>query len=181
MDLHGRTHLVLGLALLAFALFTIFVWVPMDSATGLLEQVRRRVVIGDALAPTIAASFIALGSLLLIFEQGDLACGMTSRNILYLAAFLGILISSILVMLWLGPMLAALLTDEGYRVLRDTAPWKHIGFVVGGTAMVGGLISYIEGHLSIRSFLIGLGSALALVAVYDLPFDDLLLPPNGDV
>jgi hypothetical protein len=47
--------------------------------------------------------------------------------------------------------------------------------------MVGGLISYIEGHLRIRSFLIGLGSALALVAVYDLPFDDLLLPPNGDV
>ena len=84
-------------------------------------------------------------------------------------------------MRWAGPALAGLLTDEGYRPLRDTAPWKYLGFLVGGSGMIAAMISLVEGRISRRAVLIGLVAAVALILVYDLPFDDLLLPPNGDV
>lgn len=182
MGSHRRTSLVLGLLVLAFAIFVALVWVPMVSASGMIENVRRRVVIDDALAPTLAAVFLGLGGLLVaLFERDETPWQITRQNLGYLAAILLILIASFAVMRWLGPFVAGALTEEGYRTLRDTAPWKYLGFLVGGAGMIAGMIIYVEGQFTLRSVLIGLATALALIAVYDLPFDDLLLPPNGDV
>jgi hypothetical protein len=47
--------------------------------------------------------------------------------------------------------------------------------------MVGGMIAVLERRLSRRALMIGLIWSLVLILVYDLPFEDLLLPPNGDV
>lgn len=182
MDPRKRANVVLGLAVLSAALIIAFVWVPMDTASGMIERVRRQVNIGDALAPTLAAGFLGLGGVLVaLFERPETAAKITRHNIRYLFVFLAILIVGFLIMRWLGPALGGLLTEEGYRPLRDTTPWKHLGFVFGGTFVVAGLIAFIEGRVTLRGVLIGFGATLALIAVYDLPFDDLLLPPNGDV
>ena len=71
--------------------------------------------------------------------------------------------------------------DLEYRLLRDMIGIKHIGFLIGGVIMVGGMIAVVEGRLSRRALIIGLIWSLVLILVYDLPFEDLLLPPNGDV
>ena len=39
----------------AFALATLIFWIPADIESGVIETFRRRVIIGDALAPTVAA------------------------------------------------------------------------------------------------------------------------------
>ena len=177
-----RANLILGLVVVLAALVVAFLWVPMDTTTGLVEKVRRRVTIGDALAPTIAAGFLGLGGfLVLAFERPVNARRLTARNLQFLAIFLSLLFASLMLMRWVGPALAGLLTDSGYRPLRDTTPWKHLGFLVGGTGMIAALIAMVETKVTLRAVLVGLAATLALIAVYDLPFDDLLLPPNGDV
>jgi hypothetical protein len=75
------------------------------------------------------------------------------------------------------------MTDDprSYRDLRDTLPWKYIGFLLGSTGLITTCIAAIETRFSWRALLIALVATTALMALYDLPFDDLLLPPNGDV
>ena len=50
----------------------------------------------------------------------------------------------------------------------------------GGTVMVAGLIAVVEQRLTAAALAAALLSAAALAVFYDVPFDDLLLPPNGD-
>ena len=47
--------------------------------------------------------------------------------------------------------------------------------------MIVGLIGLCDEGLSHRAALAGGVMVLLLIAVFDLPFKDLLLPPNGDV
>lgn len=177
-----RANLALGLGCVALALLVALIWVPMDSTTGLIEKVRRRVTIGDALAPTLAAGFLLLGGMLVtLAERAETARRISLKNLAFLLMLIVILAVAFTLMRWLGPVLAGALTENGYRPLRDTVPWKYIGFLVGGTAMVAGLTALAERRMTWRGVLIGLAATLALIAVYDLPFDDLLLPPNGDV
>lgn len=83
-------------------------------------------------------------------------------------------------MRYAGPIIAGALGEE-YRVLRDERPWKYIGFILGGGGMIFGLMSLAEGRISLRRLILALLIAAALALIYDLPFEDLLLPPNGDV
>ncbi len=179
----SRANLALGAVAIAFALVVAVVWVPLDTATGLIETVRRRVSIGDALAPTVAAFFVFVGGGLIMLRErhGPPEHAITLANLKFLAILLGTLAISFAVMRWAGPAVATLATEDGYRPLRDTVPWKYIGFVLGGSALVTGLIAMVEARLSLRAIVIGLLATLAMLAIYDLPFDDLLLPPNGDV
>lgn len=184
MTPHSRSNLILGLLFLVFALAVAFVWVPLDTETGIIEKVRRQTNIGDALAPTVAAFFIGLGGLILIlFERkAPDQPHISLLNLRFISLQMGILVLGFLIMLYAGPALVALTGAESeYRLLRDTAPWKYIGYFLGGTLIVCGLISQAEGRFSARSLIIAVGVVLALIVIYDLPFDDLLLPPNGDV
>ncbi|MFK7754737.1 MAG: hypothetical protein AB8B51_19600 [Sedimentitalea sp.] len=183
MTTHSRANLVLGLSCVAFAAATALIWVPLDTTTGLIETVRRRTSIGDALAPTIGAAFIGLGGLLVLREaRANHQPTLNRANLAYVAALLGLLIGVFAIMRWAGP-LAVLLSGEDtpYRALRDTAPWKWIGFGLGGTVLITTLISTVERRLNLRAVIIALCTVTALIAIFDLPFDDLLLPPNGDV
>ena len=51
MESYPRKDKLLAIFFTLAALFIIFVWVPMDTGTGLVEKVRRKYTIGDALAP----------------------------------------------------------------------------------------------------------------------------------
>jgi hypothetical protein len=47
--------------------------------------------------------------------------------------------------------------------------------------MVFGLISMMEGRMRWRTLIISILAVIFLIIVYDLPFENLLLPPNGDL
>ena len=68
-----------------------------------------------------------------------------------------------------------------YRALRISFPWSWTGFVLGGTTLVTALIALIEGGLSRRGLIIALVASLVIAMFYTVPFEHLLLPPNGDV
>lgn len=184
MTPHSRQNLLLGLFFLAFAVFVACIWVPLDTETGLIEKVRRQTNIGDALAPTVAAFFVGVGGLLLLLferkapDQPDI----NFARLTFIGVQIAILVTGFLIMLYAGPLAVAVLDGETeYRLLRDSAPWKYIGYFLGGTFIVAGLISQAQGRFSVASVLVGIAVTLALIVIYDLPFDDLLLPPNGDV
>ena len=180
----SRSNLILGLICLAFAAVTIFVWVPLDTDTGIVEKVRGRYGIGDALAPTVAALFIALGGLvLLLFERkvSDQPV-LSAAEVRFVGIQLTVLVVGFLIILYAGPLvLWAFDGDAEYRLLRDTPPWKYIGFFFGGTFILTALIARAEGAFSWRILGIAVTVVIALILIYDVPFDDLLLPPNGDV
>lgn len=175
-------NVVIGVLALLFGCFVVFYWAPMDSDTGIVEKVRGRWSIGDALAPVVAGvviavagGFIALGGILRSAEAT-----ISIRSFAFLAAFLAIVITSFLIMLYTGPIIADL-TGAEYRPLRDERPWKYLGFILGGGGMIFGLMGLIEKRLSLSRLALAMTIAAALALIYDLPFEDLLLPPNGDV
>ena len=43
------------------------------------------------------------------------------------------------------------------------------------------MIAFVEEQLSWRAMLIALAAVAGIILLYDVPFDDILLPPNGDV
>ncbi|MEM6311762.1 MAG: hypothetical protein AAF754_17145 [Pseudomonadota bacterium] len=180
----SRSNMYLGILCIVFAALVAFVWIPLDVETGLIEKVRRQTNIGDALAPTVAAFFVGLGGvLLLIFERNDTnQPKLVAANVRFISSQIGILVFGFLIMLYAGPLAAYLLHDGGeYRLLRDSAPWKYVGYFLGGILIVSGLISHVEGRFSGRSALVSICVVVVLIVIYDLPFEDLLLPPNGDV
>lgn len=180
----SRSNMYLGIICIAFAALVVFVWIPLDVETGLIEKVRRQTNIGDALAPTVAAFFVGLGGvLLLLFERNDASQPrLFSINLKFISIQIGILVFGFLIMLNAGPLAVYLLQEGGeYRLLRDSAPWKYVGYFLGGAFIVSGLISHVEGRFSVRNSLIGICVVVVLIVIYDLPFEDLLLPPNGDV
>lgn len=174
----------IGALFFVLSLIAIFVWIPSDTATALVERVRGRTTIGDALAPTIAATILAVSSLLLLFGFGrtDPNSG-AAVSIRFLAGAFAILFVSLALMRWVGPVAVALFGPQGqdYRVLRDTFPWKYLGFLVGGTFMVAAPIMGLERRF--RWQIVGLAFVIVLVLAlfYGGLFDNLILPPNGDV
>ena len=190
METIGRNRIaslaffVLGAGLLALSL--------LDSGSGIYEISRRKVVIGDALAPVVACAFILIGTILDAVKGGK-DHSLDRTGLVNLGWILAVILIGLALMRWAGPLavdLAGAIGIEGgikgeqtleYRTLRNTPPWKYIGFFLGSTLIIGALIARSERHLQPRHLWLGALAALCLIAVYDLPFDDLLLPPNGDV
>lgn len=170
---------ILGLLAVGFGLVTVFVWTPLDTVTGLVEHVRGRSALGDALAPTIAGTIITAAGLWLAAKPSD-GARISGANFGWLGMLALVVTGGLLAMRWTGPAIA-LLADSDYRLLRGTAPWKYIGFVLGGAGLVLGLMMLVERRFVWSRLLIALGLALALALGCDLVFEDLLLPPNGDV
>ena len=184
----SRTHLLLGLAALGLAVLLLAVWIPLDTRTGLIEKVRRQVTIGDAAAPGVAALVLLIGGALLVTVERRAPHQMQIRRdtVIAAGALIAAVAAGLVLMRYCGPAavwLANAVTgaDLDYRLLRDTAPWKYIGFLIGGAGMIAAMIAVMEKRLTLRAVLVALLATLAMIALYDLPFDDLQLPPNGDV
>ena len=172
-----------------FALATLVFWIPADIETGVVETFRRRVIIGDALAPTVVA--IAMLAVAGLFAATELLRprresapfdGQSALFILRVAVAIG---AGLALMVYTGPLTVDAINALGgeigsYRQLRDTVPYKYLGYLAGGTVMVGGIVAVVEQRLA-RSAAVAAGLAVLVhIVLYDLPFDDVLLPPNGD-
>lgn len=183
-----RREMILGAAALVLGLFAALVWVPLDSETPPIYEFRRQTHIGDAMLPMVAALGLAIcGALQLLVGAGRPADAPFTdfRSTRFLAAFLAIVAVSGALTVWAGPAALALFgpdTDPpvSYRLMRGTAPWKYIGFALGGTVLVFGLTSLLEARLRASRLLIAVCAVALLIALLDGPFDTLLLPPNGD-
>ena len=172
----------LGVACIAFALLTAFVWVPLDTNTWLVERARGRFTVGDSLAPTLAAVFILVAGLMLLREGGGDGRRPSLQNLRYIGIMILFGAVAMLLMRWVGPLLTPVMTDGGeYRLLRDTPPWKYLGFAIGGGFLVCAMVSLVEEKVSAKALLIGVVAVAGIILLYDLPFEDVLLPPNGDV
>jgi hypothetical protein len=180
--LNINSDFLIGLGGIAIGCLILFVWIPLDVETGLIERVRSRVVIGDSLAPTLAAAVLMVGGILLVFQSFRSSRNIElSRNSLkFVALMLAVLGLSMAVIRWSGPLLAQLLNSD-YRSLRDTVPWKYVGYFLGGNVMVFGLISLMEHRLRWRMLIFSLLAVAIMMLAYDLPFKNLMLPPNGDI
>lgn len=182
-----KAHCALAFLCLVFALGVALVWVPLDSASGMVVKVRRQVNVGDALAPTLAAIIIGFGGLLMLLERDrGQTPAITRKNLSFILRLGFVLIVGFFIMRWSGEVavwIARQFTDAdlNYRNLRDTAPWKYIGFFLGSAFIITTFIAFSQDRLTMRALLIGIFATVVLILCYDLPFDDLLLPPNGDV
>lgn len=180
-----KPDVILGLLAILAGIIAIVWWVPADTGSGFVVKSRGKLSIGDAFAPTIGFLLLMASGLFLIGESWSKKQGPSierSHLAFGLIAFLTFL-CSLMAMRWFGPLAVALFAENGqeYRALRDTVPWKYIGYLCGGSFLVGTFISLSARKLHLRHFLIGLGISILMIAVYDLPFEDLLLPPNGDI
>ena len=183
-----KTNLIIGLIFVVLALLLALVWIPLDVETAYFEKERRQIVIGDSLAPTLAAFFILFGGLLILaFERvKEDQSSLSFASLRFSAAILLIVLVSFALMRWAGPALVwsanlFLSEDLSYRLLRDTVPWKFVGFFLGGGFLIASLISMVAGKVTVKTILIAATAIIVMILIYDLPFEDLLLPPNGDV
>lgn len=187
-------NIAIGLVFIVLSLITLIWWIPNDIETGVIYIERRDIEIGDAMAPTMAALTILLTSIALMLSayfagrnrpSTEPPIGLSKSNITSIAAIALVVIVSLALMVWAGPILVQAMQAAGadiksYRLLTDTVPYKYTGFALGGFVLVAGLISWIEGQVRWQAVVTGIGAVLVLVLLYDVPFDTLLLPPNGE-
>ncbi|MFT5507299.1 MAG: hypothetical protein ACI89J_000363 [Hyphomicrobiaceae bacterium] len=186
-------NLGLALCFIAASLLTLFVWIPNDIESGVLIEERRSIDVGDALAPTAAAIAVLITSIALLLSSllanrnavsSEPPVGVSRSNLISIVTMALLLIVSLQLMVWGGPLTVKVLQSVGvalpeYRLLTDTIPYKYVGFVVGGFTLVCGLITWIEGRTGWRVVFTAIAAVVVLIIVYDVPFDSLLLPPNG--
>ena len=174
------------------SLLTLFVWIPLDIETGVIETFRRRVTIGDAMAPTIMAVAILVVSvvmgILAVFQpaenSSDVKEDIDKQSFVFLARLVIVVSIGLILMVYLGPMVVDLINTLGgeigsYRNLRATYPYKLIGYVVGGFVLIFGIISVVENRFSMNGALVSIVAVVVITMLYEVPFDNLLLPPNG--
>ncbi len=183
-----QTEIAFALFALCFGLAALGIWIPWDVDTGMIETFRRQTIIGDAFLPVLAAAAIAICALLQLIavllrrstpSDAFKSAPLSRSDLMLLGIFLAVIAASLLVMFWAGPLLS-FWNENGYRGLRGHIPFKYTGFFLGGTVMLTGLISIIEGRLRPRIPVISALATTFLIVLFDLPFDSILLPPNGD-
>ena len=172
---------LLGVSFVFFGLATIFIWIPLDVDSGVVENVRRRLVIGDSLGPIVAGVVLVAGGLLTALKRKSDSGSLQRSNLAWVAYLLIVISVSLVLIRYSGPAIAGLLTEGGYRPLRDTIPWKYIGHLFGGALLVSALIGLTVRRSHWSQWVVGTFAALAIALIFDIPFEDLLLPPNGDV
>lgn len=187
----GRSFEIwLALVMLALSCLAVFVWVPFDSETPSIYTFRRQTYIGDAMLPMVAAAGLAICAAIHAVvswrrRPDDADAPFDWLTGTFFVVFVAAMAVSFLLMFWAGPIALALFGPAGdepvtYRQMRSTLPWKWIGFSLGGFVMVFSVTSFIEGRLQARRAVTALFAVAVLILIFDVPFDTILLPPNGD-
>lgn len=184
-----------GVVVFIGALLALLVWFPADIPTGFLFiNTIGREEPGDAFFPILLAITLALLSLIQIVlsvsrarSSGDVVQvnKLSLANLRFLALFLVITFSGLTIMHWLGPLVVSSLNafgilDGSYRQHTDTAPYKYIGYVVGGFSMTLTLIAWIEGRIRRTSVITVLITLTLAILIFDIALRNVLLPPNAD-
>ena len=178
---------LLGALVLAFSLCCLLLWIPSDIDTGLVETVRRRNVIGDSLAPVVAMILTAIAALALMRQSHDDGPFQNQgRWHLVFGFYVVVFTVTLLIMRFAGPLLVTIATlvtqdDMSYRNLRNIRPLKYVGFVGGGTFLLCCFSHFMDRSLTLKRALLFLAISIVIALFFDLPFEDILLPPNGDV
>lgn len=184
-----------GAVLFLFALGALLIWFPYDIRGGFLDVDHAgKPEPGDAFFPVLLAGAILLLSAIHVLkallsnrqsvtaeQQGRL----TRDDLIFLFVFNAIVVTSLAVMFWLGPLatLAANFftgSELTYRQLVDTVPYKYIGYCVGGFVMTASLIAWAEAGLRWRAILSVLAVIAASIIVFDVLLFNVQLPPNAD-
>lgn len=188
----GRsTEIWIAAIFLVLALLAVFLWVPFDTETEPIYSFRRQTYIGDSMLPMVAGVGIAICAaihLLSSFRRkpdNEFDAPFDTLTGVFFTLFFAIVVVSLAVMYWAGPVALALFGPAGdepltYRQMRSTLPWKYVGFVTGGFLLVFGVTSLIEGRMSLKRALTSLLAVIILILIFDVPFKTILLPPNGD-
>jgi len=181
-----------GVVVLVLALATLFLWIPGDIKGGFIEANQTgKPEPGDAFFPVI------LSGLMLILAAVQLAGALFSRkpqpasgkitsdNFKFLLFFYAVVLTGLTIMYWLGPLVVDALRGAGaidntYRQLVDTAPYKYIGYVVGGFLMISALIIWAEGRVRVHAILTVAIVIGLLIGVLDVLLHNIQLPPNAD-
>jgi hypothetical protein len=181
-----------GVVVLAVAVVALTVWFPNDirggvivlGATGKPEP-------GDAFFPVILASLMGLlGAIQVCFalfkpSARAQAGRLDSGNAVFMAGFCVIVGVGLALMYWCGPAVVGALksvglTEHDYRQLTDTAPFKYIGYVVGGFVMTVAIVVRAEGMVRPRALLAVVLVIAFLVFVIDGLLSNVQLPPNAE-
>lgn len=187
----GRSiEIWIAIVCLGLSLLAVFVWVPFDSETPPIYEFRRQTYIGDAMLPMVAAAGIAICAAVHLIlswrrQHKETDAPFDTLSVIFFALFFGIIALSFLLMYWAGPLALALFGPSGeeaatYRQMRSTLPWKYIGYILGGFTLVFGVTSLIEGRITLRRAISSILAVAFLILLFDVPFDTILLPPNGD-
>lgn len=180
-----------GLALFFFvgSLITLFIWIPNDIETGVIETFRRQVTIGDSFAPTVMAagmlvvSFV-MGVMVYLQPGSEVKQGLDKQSLSFFLRLFMVIAPSLALMIYTGPLVVDLINLMGgdlgsYRLQKATVPYKYLGYLSGGFVMVFGIICVLEGRFSYSAAWLSIATVIFLTVLYDVPFDSLLLPPNG--
>jgi hypothetical protein len=178
---------MLGAGAIAVALALWLIIIPAGAPGEMIEVVRRRARIGDAAMPALAALFIAFGGLVLVFERGGTP--ILRAVPVWPALFAAVIAVASLAFLHVGDGIVAVarmvwpdLSD--FRSLRMTLPWAWVPFIIGGALLIAPLVIASErlpARRGLAAFGFGAAVALAVAAFLTLPFEDVLIPPQGDL
>lgn len=107
------------------------------------------------------------------------------QSLVFIVRMATVLVLGLVLMSYTGPLIVEALNATGaeigtYRQLRDTVPYKYLGYLVGGFVLVFGVIRVVENRFSVSAAWVAIAAVVILVFLYDVPFENLLLPPNGD-
>ena len=186
-----------GVVVLAGAATALLVWFPLDIQGGFMEPGSDGTPEpGDAFFPVLLASALLGLSILHLAVatlrrrpattgSGEPAGRLTPDNIRFFLLFHAVVVAGMAVVYWFGPLLVAALGGAGlldatYRQLTDTAPYKYLGYVVGGGAMTLVLMAWAEGGLRPRAVATVALVLAALVGLFDGLLSNVQLPPNAD-
>jgi len=175
------------------SLISLLVWIPNDIETGVIEKFRRQITIGDAMAPTMVAWGVLFVSIALLIDvilssrapRASENSVMDAQSFVFLFKLTIVIIIALLLMFYGGPLLVDFLNlvngeSNNYRLLKGSPPYKYIGYILGGFVMVFGSIGVVENKFSTNGAWLSIIAVTVLTLLYDVPFDNLLLPPNGD-
>lgn len=171
------------------AIVTLAVWIPNDIETGIIEKFRREIQIGDALAPTAVVVGILIAALAMAitayFRPDPYKDTPTRQSFIFVGRMIVAIVLGLILMVYSGPLVVDAINAMGhdigtYRQLRDTVPYKYIGYAIGGFVMVFGVIRVVENRFSVTAAAASIAAVIFLIVLYDVPFENLLLPPNGD-
>ncbi len=184
-----------GIAVLAGSVISLLVWFPADIPTGFFHtNAIGREEPGDAFFPIILAVLLGLLSIIqLAFSlrrHGATTAAapsgeLTGQNLWFLGVFIAITATGLAIMYWLGPITVAVMNvfgglDASYRQLTDAAPYKYIGYVVGGFMMTMTLIVWTEGRIRLTGIFTVVTILVLAILVFDVLLKNVLLPPNAD-